>query len=80
MTARLTQNRSVKAQWSFYGHLMAYLSCIYGHQGEVFQNLTVDAVVLAKHDLETHVFLVDVSVRLLLREDTVQVSRNKCPL
>ncbi|KAL0147081.1 hypothetical protein M9458_057605, partial [Cirrhinus mrigala] len=33
-----------KDQWSFYGHLTAYLAYIYGHRGGVFENILIKEV------------------------------------
>ncbi|XP_077091405.1 uncharacterized protein LOC143742438 [Siphateles boraxobius] len=42
--ACLRKSGDKKDQWSFYGHLTAYLACIYGHGGRVFQNMTIKEV------------------------------------
>ncbi|XP_056094661.1 uncharacterized protein LOC130073220 [Rhinichthys klamathensis goyatoka] len=42
--ASLRKSGDKKDQWSFYGHLTAYLACIYGHHDWVFQNITIKEV------------------------------------
>ncbi|KAG1960373.1 uncharacterized protein LOC120466694 [Pimephales promelas] len=42
--ASLRKSGDKKDQWSFYGHLTAYLACIYGHHVWVFQNITIKEV------------------------------------
>ncbi|XP_076852287.1 uncharacterized protein LOC143505579 isoform X2 [Brachyhypopomus gauderio] len=56
----LEGRRSIKLQRSFYGHLTAYLSCIYGHRTGVYQNLQVEEVLQAKHHPEMDVYLINV--------------------
>ncbi len=45
---RLKTQPESKDQWSFYGHLTAYLASIYGHRGGVFQNMLIEEAEGAK--------------------------------
>ncbi len=53
-----------KDQWSFYGHLTAYLASIYGHRGGVFQNMLIKEVEGAKKSTSGDSYVINVSVFL----------------
>ncbi|CAM4688133.1 unnamed protein product [Leuciscus chuanchicus] len=59
--ARLKVTGDRKAQWSFYGHLTAYLACIYGHRGGVFQNMTIGEVEAAQQAAMDGCYVINIS-------------------
>ncbi|KAI7795895.1 hypothetical protein IRJ41_009167 [Triplophysa rosa] len=59
--ARLKESGDQKDQRSFYGHLTAYLSTIYGHRGGVFQNMLVEEVEGASKSSSTNIYLINVN-------------------
>ncbi|ROL50898.1 hypothetical protein DPX16_3532 [Anabarilius grahami] len=59
--ARLRETADRALQWSFYGHLTAYLACIYGHHGGVFQNMTIAEVEAAKTGSKEGCFVINIS-------------------
>ncbi|CAM4574232.1 unnamed protein product [Leuciscus chuanchicus] len=58
----LEKEPSLKNLWRFYGHFAALLSCIYGHRGGVFQNITIQEVVGARKSSSERAHLINVSV------------------
>ncbi|XP_039528819.1 uncharacterized protein LOC120479993 [Pimephales promelas] len=50
-----------KDQWSFYGHLTAYLACIYGHRSGVFQNMTIAEVEAARQATMDGCYVINIS-------------------
>ncbi|XP_048010905.1 uncharacterized protein LOC125244732 [Megalobrama amblycephala] len=59
--AHLRETADRALQWSFYGHLTAYLACIYGHRGGVFQNMTIAEVEVAKTGSQEGCFVINIS-------------------
>ncbi|XP_048014510.1 uncharacterized protein LOC125247288 [Megalobrama amblycephala] len=59
--ARLRETANRALHWSFYGHLTAYLACIYGHRGGVFQNMTIAEVEAAKTGSQEGCFVINIS-------------------
>ncbi|XP_067284388.1 uncharacterized protein [Pseudorasbora parva] len=59
--ARLRNSGDKKDQWSFYGHLTAYLACIYGHRSGVFQNMTIKEVEEAQHTTTEGNYVINIS-------------------
>lgn len=59
--ACLRKSGDKKDQWSFYGHLTAYLACIYGHRGGVFQNMTIKEVEEAQQTIREGTYVITVS-------------------
>ncbi|CAM4570936.1 unnamed protein product [Leuciscus chuanchicus] len=55
----LEKEPSLKNLWRFYGHFAALLSCIYGHRGGVFQNITIQEVVGARKSSSERVHLIN---------------------
>lgn len=59
--ACLRKSGDKKNQWSFYGHLTAYLACLYGHRGAVFQNMTIKEVEEAQQTAREGTYVITVS-------------------
>ncbi|CAM4733354.1 unnamed protein product [Leuciscus chuanchicus] len=59
--ARLKVTSDRKDQWSFYGHLTAYLACIYGHRGGVFQNMTIGEVEAARQGAMDGCYVINIA-------------------
>ncbi|KAK7149307.1 hypothetical protein R3I94_008821 [Phoxinus phoxinus] len=57
----LRKSGDKKDQWSFYGHLTAYLACIYGHRGEVFQNMTIKEVEKGQQTAREGSYVINIS-------------------
>ncbi|XP_067249026.1 uncharacterized protein [Chanodichthys erythropterus] len=59
--ACLRKSGDKKNQWSFYGHLTAYLACLYGHRGAVFQNMTIKEVEEAQQTAREGTYVITIS-------------------
>lgn len=59
--AGLEENPGTKEQWSFYGHFTAYLACIYGHRGGVYQNMLIEEVEGARKSSDGDCYLINIS-------------------
>ncbi|XDV26279.1 hypothetical protein PO909_030037 [Leuciscus waleckii] len=57
----LQKEPSLKNLWRFYGHFAALLSCIYGHRGGVFQNITIQEVVGARKSSSERAHLINIA-------------------
>ncbi|XP_065096456.1 uncharacterized protein [Paramisgurnus dabryanus] len=59
--ARLRETISSKDQWSFYGHMTAYLASIFGHRGGVYQNMTIEEVEGARKSSTGDSYLINIA-------------------
>ncbi|CAM4568603.1 unnamed protein product [Leuciscus chuanchicus] len=59
--ACLRKSGDKKDLWSFYGHLTAYLACIYGHRGGVFQNMTIKEVEEGQQTAREGIYVINIS-------------------
>ncbi|CAM4575034.1 unnamed protein product [Leuciscus chuanchicus] len=73
----LEKEPSLKNLWRFYGHFAALLSCIYGHRGGVFQNITIQEVVGARKSSSERAHLINIKFTHN-NDDRVKLSKFMC--
>ncbi|XP_051984259.1 uncharacterized protein LOC127644880 isoform X7 [Xyrauchen texanus] len=56
----LESDPTPKLQWKFYGHFVAFLASIYGHQGGVYQNMTIKRVEGARKSTTENAYLINI--------------------